>query len=226
PLSPAALARLLTVLLSVTIFAVVWRRRAQPGAAPFALMLMAAGWWSAGALLEHAATAPATKLVYAALEYPGIMAVAPLWLLFALGYAGHGGALGRSGAAARARPLSRPGRGPPGGTGAAVDRQRGLPPRRRPRAGRRRSHAAGLRADRARLRGRALQAQRPLRPGPRRPPRPHRGHGRRRARPRRPGPRDRRQSERAGDAGPDARAHRRGGRPRAGPVAEAGRHHR
>src|SRR5437899_2864835 len=65
-------------------------------------MLLAAGWWPAGALLEHAATAPATKLVYAALEYPGIMAVAPLWLLFALGYAGHGGALGRSGAAALA----------------------------------------------------------------------------------------------------------------------------
>ena len=80
----------------------MWRRRAQPGAAPFALMLLAAGWWSAGAMLEHAATAPATKVVYAALEYPGIMAVAPLWLLFALGYAGHGGALGRGGAAALA----------------------------------------------------------------------------------------------------------------------------
>ena len=69
----------------------MWRRRAQPGAGPFALMMLAAGWWSAGALLEHAAIEPPAKVFWAALEYPGIMALAPLWLLFALDYAGRGG---------------------------------------------------------------------------------------------------------------------------------------
>jgi len=56
-------------------------------------MMAAAGWWSAGALLEHASIEPSAKLVWAALEYPGIMAVAPLWLLFALDYAGRGAIL-------------------------------------------------------------------------------------------------------------------------------------
>ena len=89
-MSPAVLARALTVLLSVAIVAVVWRRRTQPGARPFAWMMLAAGWWSAGALLEHAAREPSAKILWASLEYPGIMALAPLWLLFALDYAGHG----------------------------------------------------------------------------------------------------------------------------------------
>jgi signal transduction histidine kinase len=69
-------------------------------------MMLAAGWWSAGALLEHAATEPSAKIAWAALEYPGIMAVAPLWLLFALDYAGRGGIFaGRRAAALAAVPL-------------------------------------------------------------------------------------------------------------------------
>jgi two-component system NtrC family sensor kinase len=94
----AALLRALTVALSLTIAAVVWRRRAQPGAAPFAALMLSAGVWSAGALLEHAAVTPAVKVVFAALEYPAIMALAPLWLLFALTYTGAGSAFaGRRG---------------------------------------------------------------------------------------------------------------------------------
>jgi PAS domain S-box-containing protein len=69
-------------------------------------MMLAAGWWSAGALLEHASTAPPVKTAWAALEYPGIMAVAPLWLLFAVDYAGRAAVLrGRRAAALAAVPL-------------------------------------------------------------------------------------------------------------------------
>jgi len=69
-------------------------------------MMLAAGWWSAGALFEHASSAPAVKVVWAALEYPGIMAVAPLWLLFAVDYAGRGALLrGRRAAALAVIPL-------------------------------------------------------------------------------------------------------------------------
>ena len=57
-------------------------------------MMLAAGWWSAGALLEHAALEPSAKVAWATLEYPGIMAVAPLWLLFAVEYGGRGAMLG------------------------------------------------------------------------------------------------------------------------------------
>ena len=76
-LPAAPVLRGLAVVLSVTVAAVVWRRRGQPGAAPFALLMLAAGEWAGLALLEHAALAPGTKVVFAALEYPGIMAVAP-----------------------------------------------------------------------------------------------------------------------------------------------------
>jgi len=62
-------------------------------------MMLAAGWWSAGALLEHASTTPTTRVMWAVLEYPGIMAVAPLWLLFAMDYADRG-AVVRGGRAA------------------------------------------------------------------------------------------------------------------------------
>jgi signal transduction histidine kinase len=65
-------------------------------------MMLAAGWWSAGALLEHAALEPSAKVAWATLEYPGIMAIAPLWLLFSVEYGGRSPALGGSRAAALA----------------------------------------------------------------------------------------------------------------------------
>ena len=69
-------------------------------------MMLAAGWWSAGALLEHAALEPSAKLAWATLEYPGIMAVAPLWLLFAVEYGGRAPLLaGRRTAALALMPL-------------------------------------------------------------------------------------------------------------------------
>jgi len=69
-------------------------------------MMLAAGWWSAGALVEHASSEAAVKVFWAALEYPGIMAVAPLWLLFAADYAGRGARLrGRRAAALAIMPV-------------------------------------------------------------------------------------------------------------------------
>ena len=94
-MSPAALLRIVTVVLALSIVVVVWRRRPQPGAAPFALMMLAAGAWAFFALLEHTAVDAAAKVRYAALEYPGIMAVAPLWLVYALDYTGHADRLRR-----------------------------------------------------------------------------------------------------------------------------------
>jgi two-component system NtrC family sensor kinase len=68
--------------------------------------MLAAAWWSAGALLEHTAVSVPVKVFFAALEYLGIMAMAPLWLLFALDYAGRGRLLrGRRAAALAIVPL-------------------------------------------------------------------------------------------------------------------------
>jgi signal transduction histidine kinase len=104
-LSAAALLRVLTLALCATLSAVVWRRRAQPGAAPFALLMLAGGEWALFALLEHAAVSPGAKVVFAALEYPGIMAVGPLWLVFALAYAGSGAIRRRRGLALASVPV-------------------------------------------------------------------------------------------------------------------------
>jgi two-component system NtrC family sensor kinase len=79
---------------------VIARRRVTPGTVPFALLLVAAAEWAGAAALEHAASAPATKVFCAKLEYPGISAVAPLWLTFALAYTGRDAWLTRGRAAA------------------------------------------------------------------------------------------------------------------------------
>ncbi len=101
-MTPVAGTRGLTVVVALLIVVVVWRRRPQPGATPFALLMLAAAEWAGGALLEHTSREVASKVVFAALEYPGIMAMAPLWLAFALAYTGHAAALTAGRAAALA----------------------------------------------------------------------------------------------------------------------------
>jgi hypothetical protein len=50
------------VMLSVVTAIVAWRRRWIPGAAAFAAMTLAAGWWSAGVALEHASLGVSDKI--------------------------------------------------------------------------------------------------------------------------------------------------------------------
>jgi PAS domain S-box-containing protein len=84
--SPPSLVLGLAALLSMVLVVVVWRRRPTPGATPFCWLLLAAAAWAAMAALEHAAIAPAAKVFWAKLEYPGIVSVSPLWLTFVLAY--------------------------------------------------------------------------------------------------------------------------------------------
>jgi PAS domain S-box-containing protein len=94
--SPYSLVLGLAAALQLVLALAVWRRRARPGAGPFAGLLLAAGEWAALAALEHASVSPARKILCARLEYLGIMSVAPLWLTFALAYTGRGGWLTRA----------------------------------------------------------------------------------------------------------------------------------
>ncbi|HEV8617660.1 MAG TPA: histidine kinase N-terminal 7TM domain-containing protein [Methylomirabilota bacterium] len=88
--SPLSAVLLLATALSAAIVVIVGRRRLMPGTVPFTLLMAAAGEWAAMAALEHAAVDPATKVLFAKLEYPGIVSVAPLWLTFALAYTARG----------------------------------------------------------------------------------------------------------------------------------------
>jgi PAS domain S-box-containing protein len=65
-----------------------WRRRGVPGAAAFAILMLAISVWSLGYALELAAGTLGSKLLWAKVEYLGIVATPPAWLAFALGYTG------------------------------------------------------------------------------------------------------------------------------------------
>jgi PAS domain S-box-containing protein len=83
---------LFTLLVAVSLAAVVamlaWQRRATPGAAPLALIMLAVAAWAGLTLLEHAVLGFQNKLLFGKLEYLGIASVPPLWLIFALSYCG------------------------------------------------------------------------------------------------------------------------------------------
>lgn len=91
---PEYLTLLMCAVLAVALAFFAWRRSA-PGSGPFALLMLAAAEWETMRLLEGAATGMAAKIVWAKLEYPGIVAVGPLWLLFALRYSARLRTLGR-----------------------------------------------------------------------------------------------------------------------------------
>ena len=73
---------------SAGIALLAWQRRQVPGAICFAAVMTAAAIWCAAYAGELSSSTLATKLVFARLEYLGIAAVPPSWLLFGLAYSG------------------------------------------------------------------------------------------------------------------------------------------
>jgi PAS domain S-box-containing protein len=63
-----------------------WRRRATPGGIYFVLLMLAVAEWAFAGAAEFAAIDIPTKIVWGKISYLGIVSVAPLWLLFTLGY--------------------------------------------------------------------------------------------------------------------------------------------
>lgn len=83
---PHAIALLFTSGLAAAIALVAWQRRATPGGTSFALLAVALAEWSLLSAFEKAVPGLAAKVLCAKIEYLGVTSVAPLWLLFALGY--------------------------------------------------------------------------------------------------------------------------------------------
>jgi signal transduction histidine kinase/PAS domain-containing protein len=65
-----------------------WQHRHARAATPFSLLMAAVVFWSISHALSVAGTMLPEVLVWAKVQYGGIVLVAPLWLLFALAYAG------------------------------------------------------------------------------------------------------------------------------------------
>ena len=63
-----------------------WRRRLTQGAAPFVLLMLAVAEWALGYALELVSVNLATQVLWAKIQYLGIVTVPVLWLIFSLEY--------------------------------------------------------------------------------------------------------------------------------------------
>jgi len=77
---------LISAIISIILIGYAWQRRPAPGAAPTAALLVATAIWSLGYTLELGGRDLATKLFWAKFQYPGIVTVPVIWLIFVLQY--------------------------------------------------------------------------------------------------------------------------------------------
>lgn len=76
----------LTAGLSVCLAWIAWRRQAPAGAGYFAALMLAAAEWTFMRGFEASAVGLPAKVFWAKWQYPGIISMPPLWLMFALAY--------------------------------------------------------------------------------------------------------------------------------------------
>lgn len=77
-----------TAVIMVRLSLHLWRRRANPGALPLMILLLAVGEWVSAYCLELLGSDAATKLFWAKIEYFGVVIVPLAWLHFAVQFSG------------------------------------------------------------------------------------------------------------------------------------------
>ena len=85
---PYVLPLLIAAAISAALALFAWRRRPAPGAAPFALLMLAVTEWSLGYALELGSADLPAKVLWAKIQYLGIVTLPVMWLVFALQYTG------------------------------------------------------------------------------------------------------------------------------------------
>src|SRR5919201_2629597 len=65
-----------------------WARRHVPGATALCVVMLAVAWWAAGYSLELSSASLSAKVIWAKVEYLGIVLLPPAWLALALEYTG------------------------------------------------------------------------------------------------------------------------------------------
>lgn len=88
--TPLIIPLLVAAVVSAGVAVYAWRRRKTRGASAFALLMVSVAEWSFGYGLELAGADLPTKLLWAKLQYAGIIGVTFMWLVFALRYTGRG----------------------------------------------------------------------------------------------------------------------------------------
>src|SRR5262245_22283264 len=75
--------------LALAVALVVWRRQTAPGARPLLALSIAASLWSFAYALELSTIGSPVALVWARVQYLGIMTLPVAWVIFALQYTNH-----------------------------------------------------------------------------------------------------------------------------------------
>ena len=88
--SPYPVALLVAASLSASLAFVAWRRRGAPGATPLVVLALAVAIWQAGYAIETASTGVSAKILWAKVEYLGIVTMSTAWLAVTLQYSGRG----------------------------------------------------------------------------------------------------------------------------------------
>ncbi|MFZ5916558.1 MAG: histidine kinase N-terminal 7TM domain-containing protein [Chloroflexota bacterium] len=85
----------MAAIVSLSLAMIAWRRRAVPGAAPLAWLMLAVAGWSLTYAAELAAVDFSAKYFWVRAEYPGIVTLPVAWLILVLRYTGRAGWLRR-----------------------------------------------------------------------------------------------------------------------------------
>ena len=88
-LNPYALSLIISALISGVTAFYSWRRRPAPGAALFALLMLAITVWTLGYGLELTCLTLACMLFWIKIEYLGIATLPGIWMAFTLQFTGH-----------------------------------------------------------------------------------------------------------------------------------------
>jgi len=87
-ITPYQAALLVGAAVSGVLTYLAWRNRPAAGAEALAGLMLAVTEWSLGNVLELASESLPTKILWAKIQYPGIVCVPVMWFIFSLHYAG------------------------------------------------------------------------------------------------------------------------------------------
>ncbi|MFB6106902.1 MAG: histidine kinase N-terminal 7TM domain-containing protein [Halobacteriaceae archaeon] len=93
--TPYSLAAFVAVAIALSLAVVTWRHRTEPAARTFGALVVAIGAWAAVYGVQLGFGSPAEQLLWQAVTFSVASTVPPLWLGFALRYAGRDGWLTR-----------------------------------------------------------------------------------------------------------------------------------
>jgi len=86
--NPYAVPLVIVALMSAALVTYAWRRRTTPGAGPLTLLKLAVFVWSLGYVLGLSSTDLPSKVFWAKVQNPGIVAVPLMWLVLVIQYTG------------------------------------------------------------------------------------------------------------------------------------------